>query len=81
MRKQLIAISSVVLASSLIIGGCTTTGQVRPRDVGTVVGGVGGGVLGAAVTRGSAAGAIVGTLGGAYIGHQVGKSYEHHHRY
>jgi osmotically inducible lipoprotein OsmB len=68
MRKILI-----ITCIMAVLTGCVSPGHVTRRDVGTVVGGVGGGIIGNQLTGGSAVGTIAGTLGGAYVGNQLAR--------
>lgn len=71
MRKIFMAIALSI--AGLLLAGCASPGHVTNRDVGTVVGGIGGGAIGYGLTGGSAVGTIGGTLGGAYIGNQLAR--------
>ena len=67
MHKQ-IAIAAVI-ASAVIVGGCTSNQKALG---GAAVGGVGGAAIGNSV--GGTGGAIVGGVGGAVAGSAVGQS-------
>lgn len=67
MKKNILAICTIILAASLATG-CT---QSQRKDSGTVVGAVAGGVAGSALTGGSTAGTIAGAVGGGYVGRQL----------
>jgi outer membrane lipoprotein SlyB len=65
MKKSLLVISAILLATSL--SACTRS------DEGTVVGGVGGAALGNVLTGGSALGTAVGAVGGAVVGNNIAR--------
>ncbi|WP_018882645.1 MULTISPECIES: RT0821/Lpp0805 family surface protein [unclassified Thioalkalivibrio] len=67
----------IVLAATLVLGGCATY-QGSQEQAGMVIGGVLGGVLGSQVGsgRGRTAAIIAGTLAGAAIGGSVGQSMD-----
>jgi osmotically inducible lipoprotein OsmB len=65
MKKLIIVLCTIMLATSLT--------SCRRTDVGMVGGGVLGGVAGSALTNGSPVGAVVGAVGGAYAGHELAR--------
>lgn len=68
--KQSFAMSAVVAAVLLGLGGC---GDMSTRDKDTAVGAGAGAVAGAVLTGGSAVGTVGGAAVGGLIGNQVGK--------
>lgn len=75
---------TLLVASSLMLAGCTTTGP--KQDAGAVIGGLGGAALGAAVGNavggrdGAVIGAAFGGLGGALIGSEIGRQMDERDR-
>jgi uncharacterized protein YcfJ len=65
MKKLILIVSAILLATSL--SACTNA------DTGTVVGGVGGAALGNVLTGGSALGTAVGAVGGAVVGNNIAR--------
>ncbi len=70
------ALTAAILASSLMVTACANSpyddGGIHKREVGTVIGGVGGALLGSQVGKGS--GRLVATAAGALLGAGLGSS-------
>jgi surface antigen len=68
---------SLLLASSLILGGCATSAGPQ-EQAGMIIGGALGGLLGSEIGGGSGrtAAIIIGTMAGAAIGGSVGRSMD-----
>ena len=67
------AVSAVVAAMLLSLGGCDTMGSMSTRDKDTAIGAGVGALGGAVLTGGSALGTVGGAAVGGLIGNQVGK--------
>ncbi len=66
---------AATVASTLVLGGCSTMGFSK-QQTGTAAGAVVGGIVGSAVTGGSTVGTVAGAAGGAVVGNQIGKKLD-----
>ncbi len=65
-------LSLVLLASSLLLGGCQTDNWGGGETLGTLGGAAAGGLVGNSIGHGSAAGTLTGVLLGGFLGNQMG---------